>query len=117
MKIVFGNISNEFANAQGLKTDLVVCAYYQIAFDEILARCNDMNDLIFSYSATKATGIVGSDIHKYLQMIVKIQLAIDSAIAASKSADTFMGHSKNLHTKVFSELNSYIDDKTDWNKL
>lgn len=117
MKIVFGNISNKFAKAHGPKTDLVVCAYYQIAFDEILAHCNDMNDLIFSYSATKATGIVGSDIHKYLQMIVKIQLAIDSAIATSKSAETFMGHAKNLHTKVFSELNSYIDDKTDWNKL
>lgn len=117
MKVVFGYISNEFAKAQGPKTDLVVCAYYQIAFDEILARCNDMNDLIFSYSAAKATGIIGKDIHKYLQMIVKIQMAIDSAITASKSADAFAGHSKYLYTKVFSELNAYIDDKTDWNKL
>lgn len=117
MKVVFGYISSEFANTQGPKTDLVVSAYYQIAFDEILVRCNDINDLIFSYSATKATGIIGSDNHKYLQMIVKIQMAIDSAIAMCKSADAFRGYSKSLQANVFSELNAYIDDKTDWNKL
>lgn len=117
MKVVFGYVSQEFANAQGPKTDLVVSAYYQIAFDEIVARCGDMNDLIFSYSVSKVSGTISKDIHRYLQMMVKIQMIIDEAIVSSQNCDAFRGYSKQLQTKVLTELNSYIDDATDWNKL
>lgn len=117
MKVVFGYVSQEFANAQGPKTDLVVSAYYQIAFDEIVARCGDMNDLIFSYSVSKVSGTISTDIHRYLQMMVKIQMIIDDAIASSQNCDASHGYSKQLQTKVLTELNSYIDDATDWNKL
>lgn len=117
MKVVFEYISQEFANAQGPKTDLVVSAYYQIAFDEIVARCGDMNDLIFCYSVSKVSGAISKDIHRYLQMMVKIQMIIDEAIASSQNCDAFHGYSKQLQTKVITELNAYIDDATDWNKL
>lgn len=117
MKVVFGYVSQEFANAQGPKTDLVVSAYYQIAFDEIVARCGDMNDLIFSYSVSKVSGTINTDIHRYLQMMVKVQMIIDEAIAFSQNCDAFHGYSKQLQTKVLTELNAYIDDATDWNKL
>lgn len=117
MKVVFGYVSQKFSNAQGPKTDLVVSAYYQIAFDEIVARCGDMNDLIFSYSVSKVSGTINKDIHRYLQMMVKIQMIIDEAIASSQNCNTFRGYSKQLQKKVLTELNSYIDDATDWNKL
>ncbi|MBR5285800.1 MAG: hypothetical protein IKU30_02770 [Clostridia bacterium] len=117
MKIVFEYVSNELSNKQETKTDLIVSAYYQIAFDEIISRCGDMNDLIFSYSVSKVSGTISKDIHKYLQMIVKIQLLIDDAIASSQNSDVFCGYSNRLKFKIFYELNSYIDDSTDWNKL
>ena len=117
MKLVLGHVSREFDAAKGSKTDLVVCAYYQIAFDEMMAYCGDANDLLLHYSAFKATGFIERNIHKYLQMIVRIQLLLDNAIAASKNCDGYKGDSKILQEKVFRELNAYMDDKTDWNKI
>lgn len=117
MKIIFGNISQQFADAQGSRTDLVVSAYYQVAFDEMLAIFGDQNDLMQHYAVSKATDAIDNDIHKYLQMIVRIQFMIDDAIASSKNCDAFYGYSKHLQANIFNELNSYIDDTTDWNKL
>ncbi len=117
MKVVFGYVSREFSNAKGLKTDLVVSAYYQIAFDEIVAQCGDMDELIFSYSASKVSGVISKDIHRYVQMMVKIQMIIDDAIVSNQACDIYRGESMQLQTKVFNELNSYIDDTTDRNKL
>lgn len=117
MKVIFGYVSQEFSNAKGPKTDLVVSAYYQIAFDEIVTQCGDMDELIFNYSASKVSGIISKDIHRYLQMMVKIQKIIDDAIVSNQACDTYRGYSMQLQAKVFNELNSYIDDTTDWNKL
>ena len=50
-------------------------------------------------------------------MMVKVQMIIDEAIASSQNCDAFHGYSKQLQTKVLAELNAYIDDATDWNKL
>lgn len=116
-KIIFLNISKEFETARGSKTDLVVSAYYQVAFDEIIARCGDVNNLLYSYSASKMKGAVSNDVHKYLQMIATIQLLIDDAIDSSKHCDMYREYSKQLQFKVLAELNAYIDDTTDWNKL
>lgn len=117
MKVILGYVSQEFANAKGPKTDLIVCAYYQIAFDEIITLCGDMNDLIFNYAISQMSGTISKDIHKYSQMLVRIQLIIDDAITACKSHNSFHGYLKQLKAQVFNELNSYIDDATDWNKL
>lgn len=117
MKVVFEYVSQEFANAQEPETDLVISAYYQIAFDEIVTRYGDMNALIFSYSDSKVSGTINKDLHRYPKMMVRIQIIIDEAIESSQNCDSSNVYSKQLQTKVLEELNSYIDDTTDWNKL
>ncbi len=117
MKLILGYVNREFTDAKGPKTDLIVCAYYQIAFDEIVKLCGGMNDLIFNYAVSKMSDTTNKDIHKYSQMLVKIQSIIDDAIITCKSHNSFHGYLKQLKTQVFNELNSYIDDATDWNKL
>lgn len=117
MKLVFGYISQELVNAKGPQADLVVCAYYQIAFDEIVSRCGDMNDFIFECAALKVTGANDNNPHKYMQMLIRIQSIIDDAMLSCKNSAVFQGYSTQLRTQVFNELNAYIDDTTDWNKL
>ena len=116
MKIVFGSISQQFENNHG--SDMLVCSYYQIALDVISDKNGDMNDFIFTYTVSKMSGEVNADIHRYLQMLVKIQLLIDDAIELScVHPKRNSGCARELKTRVFDELNSYIDDSTDWNKL
>lgn len=118
MKIVFGDISQRFETSQGIDTDMMVSSYYQIALDVIADKNGDMNDFIFTYTVSKMSGEVNGDIHRYLQMLVNIQLLIDEAIELSccrpkRKAE----YARELKIRVFDELNSYIDDSTDWNKI
>ena len=76
-----------------------------------------LNDLLINYSLSKMSGTASQDIHRYLQMIVNIQMMIDGAIATSKDCTAFYGCSEQLKDNVFEELNTYIDDATEWNKL
>ena len=69
MKVIFRYVNQEFTYAEGPKTDLIVCAYYQIAFDEIVKLCGDTNDLIYNYAVSKMSGTISKDIHKYSQNI------------------------------------------------
>ena len=117
MKIIFGNISQEFAEAQGSRTDLVVSAYYQVAFDEMLASFGDQNDLMHHYAVFKSGVAMNSSTHKYLQMIVRMQCMIDDAISSSKKCDAFHGYARKLKANIFDQLNAYIDDTSDWNRL
>lgn len=118
MKIVFGNISQQLENNNGANTDMMICAYYQIALDVISDKNGDMNDFIFTYTVSKMSGEVNVDIHRYLQMLVKIQLLIDDAIELSYSRPKRNSwYVRDLKARVFDELNSYIDDSTDWNKI
>lgn len=118
MKIVFTDISKQFENRQNINVDMMISSYYQIAFDVITVQNNDMNDLLFAYSVSKVSDEISPSIHRYLQMLVRIQFIIDDAIfSSSRKGIGSTSVSKNLRIQVMNELNAYIDDTSDWNKL
>ena len=117
MKIVFSKIIQEFANAQGPKVDLIICSFFHIAFDEIVCYCGDMDVLLPNYSAYRSTGIVNQNVHKYVQMLVRLQKSIDGAIAVSANCMMNNRCSKEAYVRICNELDSYIDDSTAWNKI
>lgn len=115
-KIVFGDISQQFEDNKS--ADELICTYYQTAFDVILAENNDTNDFNFAYSTLKNNADTKIEIHKYLKLLVKIQSIMDEVkkyVDSGKKANGM--YAEILKKHIFKELNDYVDDSSDWNKI
>ena len=116
LKIVFGDISKQFEDSEN--ADKLICLYYQTAFDIVLSEDNDTNDFNFAYATLKNNVDTKIEIHKYLKLLVKIQSIIDEVKKHIDSGKNGKGmYAKVLKKHIFKELNAYVDDSSDWNKI
>ena len=111
IKIVFGDISQNFENNENTNVDMIICSYYQIALDSIIMENDDMNDFMFAYAITKMNDSTKNELNSYLKLLVKIQSIIDEVIKYCYSSKSTKGeYAKVLKKHIFNELNNYIDD-------
>lgn len=106
------NISNSAAN-------LNVIVHFRLFLDCVLAIDNDIITINDMYMLSKVTGVIRSDIHNFIKLMVKISDLLDRAIVyifENRSTDS-NDYFPILETKIRNYLIEYVDDNTGWNKI
>ena len=118
LKIVFCDITRQFEDRKHTNIDMLICSYYQIAFDSVLKQTGDMEDFVFEYVTSRMSGTSGVGIDDYMRMLVNVQWILDDAITASAKHKTNKGDlARNVQTQLIAELNTRLDEKSGWNNL
>ena len=110
---------NRNPNSNKTNNCMIVFTYFRYYFQCVLALDTDIIDITQFYAMYKFSQYIPGNVHKYLQMMIKIYYEIDKGmeLLCVNGKKNNVNYFELVYQTIGRYIDSYEDDNTGWNKI